>query len=51
MLSGRSHCDGPIPHPKASYRVYVCVPLSVIYTNNERVEMGHSKKERKVHIV
>ena len=27
-LSGRGLCDGPIPHPRASFRVCVCVCLS-----------------------
>jgi len=30
MMSGRGFCDGPITHPEESYRVCVCVCLSVI---------------------
>ena len=27
VLSGRGHCDGPIPSPEVSYRVCVCVQV------------------------
>jgi hypothetical protein len=30
VLSGRSFCDGPIPHPEQPYRVCVYMLLSVI---------------------
>ena len=30
VLSGRGLCDGPIPRPDESYRVYACVALIVL---------------------
>ena len=29
VMSGRGLCDGPIPRPEESYRLYVCVYLCV----------------------
>jgi hypothetical protein len=34
VLSGRGLCDGPISRPEESYRVCVCVLLSVIMRKN-----------------
>jgi len=53
VLSGRGLCDGPIPHPEESYRVCVCVFLSVIRCNCDALHLqwvgkeGKTKKERK----
>jgi len=50
--SGRV-CDGPIPRPEESYRVYLCVLLSVVRCNNQSLQVqwvgkrGQTKKERK----
>jgi len=30
VLAGRGLCDGPIPHPEQSYRVYLCMSECVI---------------------
>jgi len=48
-LSGRGLCDGPITRPEESYRVCVCVSLSVTRCNsNTRTpKIGRYKEIRK----
>ena len=54
MLSGRGLCNGPIPRPEESNRVYVCVCvlLSVIIYNSNSLHLqwvgrrGQTKNER-----
>jgi hypothetical protein len=54
VLSGRGLCDGPIPRPEESYRLYVCVSVCVIECDQIKVtlytyieEIRKIKKERK----
>jgi hypothetical protein len=45
MLSGRGLCDGPIAYPEESYRVSVCVSLSLISaTITSTPKMGRHKE-------
>jgi hypothetical protein len=40
VLSGRSLCDGPIPRPEESYRLW-CVIVCDLQTSSNEVAMAH----------
>jgi hypothetical protein len=54
-LSGRGLCDGPIPRPEESYRLWCVLECDQVKTQkpsaptvNKQVEEGRTKKERKL---
>jgi hypothetical protein len=58
VLSGRSLCDGPIPHSEESYRMWCVLECDQLKsqkpstpTVNKWVEEGRTKKQRKLSIV
>jgi len=51
VLSGRGLCDGPIPLPETSYRMWVSMrsgAIITLYTYIEKVECDQTKKEKKL---
>jgi len=54
VLSGTGSCDGPIPRPEKSYRMCICVSMSVIRCNRNPLHQQwagtkvQTKKERTI---
>jgi len=46
VLSGRGLCNGQTPHPEESYRVCVCVLLSVLRCNNSPLHLKWVGRKR-----
>jgi hypothetical protein len=56
VLSGRGLCDGPIPRPEESYRLWCVSECDQVKINNidtycEQVEEGRATKRNPLHII